>query len=265
MGRRSVARSRRCERSVGSTAEAAAFPEMRIAPGPAMPSQRKCVAIGTRVPSRERRTPMQVVIRHHKGSAKLIDLLVGGRKQIEELLTGIDGSVADYLIRTADGGASVRVYENEAGTTESTTVATAFVGEHHPGVAVGPPDVIEGSVVIDLPEATRRCSLLNRGRGLTSTAATDNSANSRGSRWTMCPWGISAFWVRPGRPSRPTCLSRRGGNARPFHGGRDSAARCRLAPCPGCPRELVGMSVAAVARGRHTPPLHHHRSAGDRR
>jgi len=92
---------------------------------------------------------MHVVIRHYKGSATLIDLLVGDRKEIEELIAGLDGFVAYYLIRTADGGASVSVFENEAGTTESTKAAAAFIGEHHPGVAAGPPDVIEGPVVID--------------------------------------------------------------------------------------------------------------------
>jgi hypothetical protein len=89
----------------------------------------------------------------------LIDLLVGDRKAIQELIAGLDGFVAYYLIRTADGGASVSVFENEAGTTASTTAAAAFIGEHHPGVAGGSPDIIEGRVVIEFRSATYRSSL----------------------------------------------------------------------------------------------------------
>ena len=69
---------------------------------------------------------------------------------------GLDGFIAYYLIRTANGGASASIVENEAGTTQSTKVAAAFIGERHPGVAAGSPDVIEGPVVIDLRSTTHR-------------------------------------------------------------------------------------------------------------
>jgi hypothetical protein len=141
------------------------------------------------------------VIRHYTGSAKLIDPLVGDRKEIEELIAGLDGFVADYLIRTADGGASVSVFENEAGTTESTKVAAALVGEHHPGVAVGPPEVIEGPAVMDFRSTTRRSSRRNRGRGLTSTAATHNAAIAGVLDGPCVGRESRPSGVRPGRPS----------------------------------------------------------------
>lgn len=75
---------------------------------------------------------------------------MGDHEQIEQPLAGIDGVAAYYLTRTADGGARVSVYEHEARTTESTKVAAAFIGVHHPGVTVEPPPVVEGTVVIDL-------------------------------------------------------------------------------------------------------------------
>ena len=61
----------------------------------------------------------------------------------------VDGFVAYYLIRTAGGGASISVFENEAGTTESTKQAAAFIKENLPDVAAGPPQIIEGQTVID--------------------------------------------------------------------------------------------------------------------
>jgi hypothetical protein len=83
----------------------------------------------------------------------LIDPLVGDREQFRELLARIDGFVACFLIRTADGGASVSVYAREAGTAASTKGAAAYVDDHHPGVAVEPPHVIEARL---LSTATRR-------------------------------------------------------------------------------------------------------------
>ena len=92
---------------------------------------------------------MHVVVRHYKGSAKLIDELVSRRKDVEELIKGVDGFVAYYLVKTADGGASISVYETEAGTAESTKRAAAYLKENLDGVAAGPPEIIEGSTVID--------------------------------------------------------------------------------------------------------------------
>ena len=92
---------------------------------------------------------MHVVIRHYKGSDKLIDELVGRRNDVEELIRGVDGFVAYYLIKTADGGASISVFQNEAGTEESNKVAANYLKENLDGVAAGPPEVISGQAVID--------------------------------------------------------------------------------------------------------------------
>ena len=92
---------------------------------------------------------MHAVVRHYKGSSKLIDDLVGRRKDVEELIKGVDGFVAYYLIKTADGGASISIFENQAGTAESTKRAAAYISENLAGVAAGPPEVIEGQAVID--------------------------------------------------------------------------------------------------------------------
>ncbi len=79
----------------------------------------------------------------------MIDELVGRRKDVEELIRGVDGFVAYYLIKTANGGASISVFENEAGTAESNKRAAAFIKENLAGVGSGPPNVIEGQSVID--------------------------------------------------------------------------------------------------------------------
>ncbi|MDQ1374604.1 MAG: hypothetical protein QOJ09_1942 [Actinomycetota bacterium] len=93
---------------------------------------------------------MHVVVRNYKGSAKLIDELVSREKDVRELITGVDGFVAYHLVKTADGGVSVSVYRDKAGTEESTRRAAAYIKENLEGVAAGPPEVIEGESVITL-------------------------------------------------------------------------------------------------------------------
>ncbi len=91
---------------------------------------------------------MHVVVRHYTGSSKLIDELVDRRKDVEDLIRGVKGFTSYYLVRTADGGASVSVFDYERGTTESNTRAAAFIKENLDGVASGPPQIIEGEAVI---------------------------------------------------------------------------------------------------------------------
>jgi len=92
---------------------------------------------------------MHVVVRHYRGSTRLIDELVDRRKDVEALIRGVKGFAAYYLVKTADGGASVSVFEDEAGTTESNKRAAAFIKDNLAGVAAGPPEIIEGGAVID--------------------------------------------------------------------------------------------------------------------
>lgn len=91
---------------------------------------------------------MQTVVRHYKGSSKLIDELVDRRSDVEELISGVPGFVAYYLIKTADGGASISVFNDKAGTDESTKRAAAYIKENLEGVAAGPPEIIEGEAVL---------------------------------------------------------------------------------------------------------------------
>ena len=92
---------------------------------------------------------MHVVVRHYKGSAKLIDELADRSEDVEKLIREVEGFIAYYLVKTNDGGVSVSVFENEAGAAESTRRAGAYLKENLDGVAVGPPEVIEGQTVID--------------------------------------------------------------------------------------------------------------------
>ena len=95
---------------------------------------------------------MHVVIRNYSGSGarKLIDLLEERKKEVETLIRPVKGFVSYSLIRSADGGASVTVCEDKAGTEESMRIAREWIAKNASGLTVPPPTVVEGSVLLHL-------------------------------------------------------------------------------------------------------------------
>jgi heme-degrading monooxygenase HmoA len=91
---------------------------------------------------------MYATVRVYAGSPELADALVARESDVKSLVGGIDGFKAYYLIKTADGAASVSVYESESGATESTRVAAAWIRENLPELTVAAPQVSVGEVVI---------------------------------------------------------------------------------------------------------------------
>jgi heme-degrading monooxygenase HmoA len=81
-------------------------------------------------------------------SPELADALVSREADVKSLISGIDGFKAYYLIRTADGAASVSVYDDEAGANESTTAAANWIRENLPEIGGSTPQVAAGEVVI---------------------------------------------------------------------------------------------------------------------
>jgi hypothetical protein len=57
---------------------------------------------------------------------------------------------AYYLIKTADGAVSISVFDDEAGSEESTAAAAAYVRENLPDYAGSPPQVSSGEVLVTL-------------------------------------------------------------------------------------------------------------------
>ena len=92
---------------------------------------------------------MYATVRTYSGAGELADALVSNADAVRSLISEIEGFKAYYLIRTADGAVSVSVYENAAGTEESTKAATAWVSENLPELHVSAPQVSDGEVVLD--------------------------------------------------------------------------------------------------------------------
>jgi len=95
---------------------------------------------------------MHAVIRMYSGAGgtKLIDLLQERKNEVEALIRSVQGFVSYSLIRTADGGASVTVCQDQAGTEESMRIAREWIGSNASNFAASPPTVVEGAIILQL-------------------------------------------------------------------------------------------------------------------
>ena len=91
---------------------------------------------------------MYVVVRSYSGhgATELFDLLAQREEDVRELIGGVPGFVTYAAFRTDDGGMTVTVCRDKAGTDESSRRAAAWVGENA-RTPVDPPKITEGSTV----------------------------------------------------------------------------------------------------------------------
>lgn len=90
---------------------------------------------------------MYAVVRRYQDS-QVLDALAPRQAEVEELLRGVPGFVAYYAVRSGDGGVTITICQDQAGTEESTRRARAWVQEHVPAAVNSPPEVTEGEVFI---------------------------------------------------------------------------------------------------------------------
>ena len=95
---------------------------------------------------------MYGVIRSYAGpgAKELFDLIVERRDEIEKLLRGVTGFVSYTLIQTSDGGATVTVCREKAGTDESMQVARDWIATNGAHLGTAAPTVTEGGVEMHL-------------------------------------------------------------------------------------------------------------------
>jgi hypothetical protein len=95
---------------------------------------------------------MHAVIRKYsgKGTKELFDLLEKRKAEVENLIRPVKGFVSYTLARSGDGGFSVTVCQDKAGTDESVRVAKEWIAKNAGSTGVGAPQVSEGTVVIQM-------------------------------------------------------------------------------------------------------------------
>ena len=95
---------------------------------------------------------MHAVVRKFSGTGakELFDLLEAKKGDVETVLRKVKGFTGYTLMRTGDGGLSVTICKDKAGTDESVVVARDWVKKNASGIGVAPPTLSEGSVFLHL-------------------------------------------------------------------------------------------------------------------
>jgi hypothetical protein len=83
-----------------------------------------------------------------QGAKELFDIIEQKKSEVEKLMRAVPGFQSYTLFRTADGGVSVTVCRDKAGTDESVRVARDWVQKN--GGSAKAPVVSEGSVILQL-------------------------------------------------------------------------------------------------------------------
>jgi hypothetical protein len=93
---------------------------------------------------------MYVIVRSYsgQGASELFDLLGERQEDVKELIGGVPGFVRYAAFRSGDGGATVTICQDKAGTDESSKRAAAWVAENV-STSVSPPAVAEGEAVLE--------------------------------------------------------------------------------------------------------------------
>ena len=91
---------------------------------------------------------MYAVIRAYNGNFDLADTLAEHEEEIRQLIGGINGFRAYYLLRTAEGATTISVFANQDGAQASTAAAAAWVGANLADVSPGAPQVTSGDVAV---------------------------------------------------------------------------------------------------------------------
>lgn len=92
---------------------------------------------------------MHAVVRTYsgQGASELFDLLGQREDDIKDLIGGVPGFVSYAAVRSGDGGVTVTVCEDKAGTDESSRRAAEWVGENL-GTSATTPTITEGDTVL---------------------------------------------------------------------------------------------------------------------
>lgn len=91
---------------------------------------------------------MYAVIRRYTGAPEIFNQLEQNQAEVQQLLRGVPGFVSYYAVRSGDGGATITVCDDQAGTTESVRVAADWVRQRAPSAVGSPRQVTEGEVLV---------------------------------------------------------------------------------------------------------------------
>jgi hypothetical protein len=91
---------------------------------------------------------MYAVIRAYAGNSELADALTEREGDVRQLIGGINGFKAYYLLKLTEGTSTISVFEDQEGAEESSRVAAAWLAENLPDLNVAAPYITAGEVSI---------------------------------------------------------------------------------------------------------------------
>jgi hypothetical protein len=95
---------------------------------------------------------MHAVIRNYsgKGAKELFDVIEKNKAEVEKVIRPVKGFVSYSIARTADGGFSVTVCQDKAGTDESIRAARDWIAKNAGNTGAAAPTLSEGTVFLHL-------------------------------------------------------------------------------------------------------------------
>jgi hypothetical protein len=92
---------------------------------------------------------MYAIVRSYsgQGTSELFDQLEQKNDEVRDLIGGVPGFVSYTAFRSSEGGLTVTVCQDKAGTDESSRRAAEWVKENI-GATTDPPVITEGSTVV---------------------------------------------------------------------------------------------------------------------
>ena len=95
---------------------------------------------------------MHAVVRTYsgQGARELFELLEQRKAEMEDLIRSVSGFQAYTAARTDDGGVTVTVCKDKAGTDQSLQVARDWIQQNASNLGASPPVVSEGPVILQL-------------------------------------------------------------------------------------------------------------------
>ena len=93
---------------------------------------------------------MHAVIRTYsgEGATKLFDLLEKRKSDVERAMREVKGFAGYSLIRTGEGGVSVTICQDKAGTDDSLLKAKEWIAQNASDIAASAPKVSDGPVIL---------------------------------------------------------------------------------------------------------------------
>jgi hypothetical protein len=92
---------------------------------------------------------MYASIRTYAGNRDLADTLAAREDEVRQVVGGINGFKAYYLLKTGEGTTTISVFEDQAGAEESNRAAAAWLADNLPDLDIAPPQIAAGEAVLN--------------------------------------------------------------------------------------------------------------------